>query len=40
MNAVISEMEKMAAIAGKGAALTAEDVAALNGHTQTILSKF
>ena len=39
VGAVIAEMEKMGALAGKDA-LTAEDISALNGHTQAILAKF
>jgi len=39
VGAVISEMEKMQALAGKDG-LTAEDVTALNGHTKAILAKF
>lgn len=39
VTAVIIEMEKMGALAGKDA-LTAEDVKALNGHAQAILAKF
>ncbi len=39
VGAVIAEMEKMGALAGKDA-LTAEDITALNGHTQAILAKF
>ena len=39
VGAVVSEMEKMAAIAAKDV-LSAEDVSALNGHTKAILATF